>query len=120
MSLEPQHTIVRETANVTILRPTRNLVGDQETAELEALMAELNDRGVRNLILDLAGVEFLNTTGLMAIVGAYIRFSKRSARICICGMQNRVRSVFNAAQFGLLIPTYDSEEEAIASCTRSR
>ncbi len=116
MSTPLRFTQVENLRGVAVLHPKTNLFGGEETDELEQLIAELNGGGARGLVLDLSGVDVANTVGLQAVVGAYIKFSRRGARVCVCCLHRRVQHLYDVVHLDLLIPRFATEEEAVAAC----
>ena len=116
MPNQPRFTQVEKFGGVVVLRPEGDLVGGEETEELEELIAELNAGGARGLVLNLKGVDFASTLGLQAVVGAYIKFSKRGARVYVCRLCRRVQHLYDVVHLGALIPRFDSEDEAVTTC----
>lgn len=72
---------------------------------IQQVFAELKPR---RLVIDLAGVEYMDSSGLATLVEA-MRTAKASASaIVLCGMQPKVRAIFEIArlhQYFKIVPT---------------
>jgi len=106
---------IRESGDVTILdlqgRVTIGVDSDLLSGQLENLVAN----GVRNLLLNLADVTQLDSSGVSAIVGTYVSLRRQGGSLkllCPCG---RVRAVLQVIHMPEIIPTFEDETEALAS-----
>ena len=120
MPAEARHTRSASVAGATLLTPTANLIGGPETDELEAFVVEADQSSVPAIVFDMTEVVFSNTVGLQVLVGAYLKLSKRSARVIVFGLQPRVRHLFDVVRLDQLIERYDTREEALASARDGR
>ena len=105
----------RESADVTILdlqgRVTIGVDGDVLNVHLKNLLA----KGVRKLLLNLEDVTQLDSSGISAVVGAYVSLSRQGGSLkllCPCGRVEDVLKVMHVAEF---IPTFEDETQALAS-----
>ncbi len=106
---------IRESDDVTILdlqgRVTIGVDSDLLSGQLENLVAN----GVRNLLLNLADVTQLDSSGVSVIVGTYVSLRRQGGSLkllCPCG---RVRAVLQVIHMPEIIPTFEDETEALAS-----
>ena len=65
MSLEIQQ---REREGITVLDVKGRITVGQEASSLREKVGELSNSGAKNLILNLAGVDYIDSTGLGALV----------------------------------------------------
>ena len=106
---------IRESADVTILdlqgRVTIGVDGDVLNVRLKELLA----KGARKLLLNLEDVTQLDSSGISAVVGAYVSLSRQGGSLkllCPCGRVQDVLQVMHVAEF---IPTFEDETQALAS-----
>lgn len=79
----------------------------------ERLIDIVNDRGV-NLVLDLDGIDFLDSTGLGVIVGALKRVRTQDGDLRIVCSQPRIRRLFEITGLDRAMPLLDSLDAAVA------
>ena len=84
------------------------------SAELEASLQSMIDKGKRNLVLDMAKVEFLSSSGLRVIVNAY-KACKDVGQLCVAQPSERAASSLSIAGLDSLFTIYPTRETAIAS-----
>jgi anti-sigma B factor antagonist len=76
---------------------TLTVVGEVDLAtspDLRERLAALENTGVRDLVLDMAGVNFCDSTGLGVLVGARKRFKAHGGGMTLVNVQDSVRRVF--------------------------
>jgi anti-sigma B factor antagonist len=84
------------------------------SADLEAALQDLIDKGKRNLVLDLSKVEFLSSSGLRVIVNTY-KACKEVGHLCVAHPSERAASSLSIAGIDSLFTVYPTREAAIAS-----
>lgn len=115
MPAEARYTRSAGIEGATMLTPTTNLIGGPETDELESFVVEADQSGIPAIVFDMTEVMFSNTVGLQVLVGAYLKLSKRGARVLVFGLQPRVRHLFDVVRLDQLIERCDTREQALAS-----
>lgn len=65
-----------------------------------------------NLILDLGDVPYMDSAGLGAILGAFTSCERGHRRFALVRVVERVRTLFEVAGVGALLPQYESVEAA--------
>lgn len=68
----------------------------------------------RDLLLNMRGVTFVDSSGLGAILGRYRRVSQAGGRVVMCGVTGRVKPIIELSGLMRIVPLFDSEREAIA------
>ena len=106
---------IRESGGVTILdlrgRATIGVDSDLLVSHLKKLIAG----DVPKLLLNLTDVTQLDSSGISAIVGAYVSLSRQAGSLKLLCPRGRVRSVLTVVRLPNIIPTFDDEAEALAS-----
>lgn len=95
---------------------------DQNTAE--GFLAELQDHladcraGTPPVVLDFSGVDYISSVGLRALMVASRQVKAHQGKIAIAALQPLVREVFDIARFDLVIPCFESVEQALTELVR--
>lgn len=76
---------------------------------------QLLQAGRRLIVLNLAGVPYIDTTGLCNIVEAYIATRRQEGSVKLENLRPHVREVFAITRLLTVFDAFDSEREAIAS-----
>lgn len=94
-----------------------DLVGDLTCVHREAFKTAvdlLRQKGCRHLILDLAGVRFVDSSGLGMLALVSQDFARAQGRVSLLRPQSYVREIMSLANIAQLMPIYDNEQDALA------
>lgn len=87
---------------------------DMKTApELEAACRRLMLRGEARLLLDFAGVDYINSQGLGVILQLQKQLGDQSGGLVVAGLQDRVKRVFTMTGVHKVIALYDNAKDAL-------
>ncbi len=81
----------------------------------EKVDSEIRKTGLLNLILNLKGVGFIDSTGIAAILGRYKNISALGGKMVLIDVPERISSMLDLAGMGSLIPRFGGLEEALAA-----
>jgi anti-sigma B factor antagonist len=79
--------------------------------EIKALIAE----GHVDILLNMAKVNWVNSTGLGILVSAFHTLKKNGGQLKICNVSDRIDNILNVTQLKLVFETYAGMDEALAS-----
>ena len=105
----------RQVGNIVILSPKGYLTGGQETDELENAIKTLSEGGNKNLVINLAEAQHLNSTALGVLISAHANYVRRNGQMKLCSIDKRIENIFVITKLSLVFDVYPSEELAIAS-----
>ncbi|GAB3845501.1 STAS domain-containing protein [Dactylosporangium cerinum] len=80
--------------------------------DLRQCLQRVMEDGARSIVLDLAGVPKLDSSGLGAIVSTFKLLQQRGGRLCLVSVQPSVRNVFLLTSVDRLMGIYDGVEAA--------
>jgi len=103
---------VRRNGDVAVI----DLAGEVDaytSARFREVMIDIIDDGGVNLIVSMAKVEYIDSSGLGALVGGLKRTSERKGRIVLVCDQSQVRKVFEITGLEKVFPIFDTEQEAL-------
>ena len=93
--------------------------GDLDLAtapQLRQDLVEASASGSTLVVLDLGGVDFLDSVGLSVIVGGHKRLRHEGRALHLAAPQAIVRKVLGITRLDTLIPTYETVDEAVTGC----
>ncbi len=79
----------------------------------ETLDRILND-DAGHVIVDLARINYMDSTGIGELVGYLGRFQERKRKLVLVNPAPRIQKLLEVAKLAPLFPTYDSVEAALA------
>lgn len=110
---EPLEVDVREQGDVRVVRISGS-VGMNEAEQLRTALIEVAAGGVRAVVLDLGGMDFICSLGLGAMIAAHQRLRGRQGDLRLANPQPAIREVLEATRLTKLFAIYASVEEAVA------
>jgi anti-sigma B factor antagonist len=78
-------------------------------------MLKLFEEGKNNLVVDLQGVRFVDSSGLGALVSGFKNASSRNGNLKLAGLQLQVKSMFELTRLHRVFEIYTDSTEALAS-----
>jgi anti-anti-sigma factor len=107
---------IRESGDVTILDLRgRSTIDGGESELLSSRLEKLVVNGVRKLLLNLADLTQVDSSGVSIIVGTYVSLRAKGGELkllCPCG---RVLEVLRILHLLEMIPNFEDETQALAS-----
>lgn len=106
---------IRKSDDVTIVDlEGRAIIGagsDLLAGELQRLLHS----GARKLLVNLAGVTQMDSSGISALVRVFVTLERSGGSLKLLGVRGRVRGVFSVTRLLKAIPNFDDETAALSS-----
>jgi anti-sigma B factor antagonist len=71
-------------------------------------------QGVRHLIAELDGLEYVSSMGLRSFLAVAQKLKTKSGALMLCGLKGLPRQVFEMTHLLGVFPVYESAQQAIA------
>ncbi|MCA9999278.1 MAG: STAS domain-containing protein [Anaerolineales bacterium] len=105
----------RQVGDVTVMAPKGKItIGVGDVALREAIDEAL-EAGSRKLVLNMAGVTMIDSSGIGELVSGYTTTSNRGGGLKLCNLPPRVSDILQITQLITIFEVFDDEQEAIAS-----
>ncbi|MEN6327802.1 MAG: anti-sigma F factor antagonist [Syntrophomonas sp.] len=108
MSLD--YKLVRNTLVVKVKGELDMLIAERIREEIDKKLVE---NQIKNLILNLDKVTFIDSSGLGVIIGRYKKISALNGRMYIVGARPAVEKILFFSGINKLVPIYRSEQDII-------
>jgi len=102
---------------VAVVDITGEVTGTCEPV-LMAAYEEAGSAGAGNLILNFAGLEYMNSSGIGILVTLLVRANRQHRRLAACGLSDHYREIFELTRLDEAITLYDDEASALAGAVR--
>jgi anti-sigma B factor antagonist len=92
------------------------LTGQFDFSRVSAARTLINKRveeGAQTLVVNLDGLEYIDSAGLGVLVGTLARLRERDGKLAVVCNNPRVRRVFEITKLTQLLALYETEGEAI-------
>lgn len=104
---------VKRERGVAVIAPTVKRLDASVAPAFKQAVVQLIEGGDTRLVLDLAGLEFLDSSGLGAMVSILKALGQRGV-VVVCGARGGVLSLFQLTRMDKVFPILPGCEEAIA------
>ncbi|WP_293127144.1 STAS domain-containing protein [Microcoleus sp. bin38.metabat.b11b12b14.051] len=99
-----------------VIQP-HNCLDSQAGTLLQQQLAEILPDRYQLWVIDMGDVDFIDSSGLCALVGGLNAARHRGCRLVICNLSVTVRLIFEITQLDQLFEIFDSFEQVISTET---
>jgi anti-sigma B factor antagonist len=104
----------RKLNDVTVLDLEGNLALENNS-QFRKQAAAIIDAGARKLIVNMARVKYMDSSGLGELISCYITLQRMSGRIKLLHLSDRLQHLLVITKLTTVFETFDSEPAAVAS-----
>ena len=105
-----------EKYHAVVIQISGKFLGSLEGVAFKEKLEELRDSGKRKVVIDLSKADFVDSSGIGALIGALTTMKKVEGDVKLAGMKDRIKNLFLLTRLlGPVFEDYDSVEEAAAS-----
>lgn len=105
----------RHENGVTILEAKGKItIGEGDVALREAVHEAL-EAGARRILINLAGVSTIDSSGVGELVSAYTTVTNRGGKLLLCCLSSKVVDILQITQLITVFETFDTEKEGLES-----
>lgn len=105
----------RTIGDVTIFDLEGRLILDEGFEPLRVALNHVIGEGRRKLLLNLAGVTFLDSAGIGLIACKYVTMCRLSGQLKLCSLRSHSREALRATKLLTVFETFASEADALRS-----
>ncbi|HEX2775926.1 MAG TPA: STAS domain-containing protein [Candidatus Acidoferrales bacterium] len=111
----PLEISIRESEGVTIVDLEGRASIGPNTDRLDHELRKLAAAGVRKILVNLAGLTMIDSSGIATIAGTYVSLAREGGSLKLMRPSDRVREVLTVMRILNSIPTFEDEAGALAS-----
>ena len=105
---------IRQSENVSLVDVKGRLTSFEAQAFRDAIHGLIN-RGHKNIILNLTGLEYLDSSGIGELVRNYLSVVKKDGAMKVVGLAPKVEEILKVTQLYQVFPEFPDEESALES-----
>lgn len=109
----------RSAGDVTLLDVTGRMTLGEGDEALRDKVNSLVSQGKKKLVLNLAGVPYIDSAGLGEIVRTYTTVSRQGGSLKLLGLTKRITDLLSITKLLTVFETYDNEADAVRSFSSS-
>jgi len=105
----------KEHNDVTIIALYSNMMGGPDAATLNALLHELVEKGKKKVVIDLANVRLMNSSGLGTLIAGLTTMRNAGGDLKLANISEKIQSLLVVTKLNTIFEQYSSIEKAIES-----
>ena len=98
---------------IAIIEIKGSLVGDGETDKFRSSVQDFIEQGNKCLIVDLGKVNYMNSSGIGALISAYTSYKKSGGEVKLSGINSNVLNLLAVTKLIDIFEVADSVDEAM-------
>ena len=98
-----------------VFRLTGRMTLGMRLREIESTISDVADNGVERLIIDLSGIEFIDSAGLGALMILYGNMKVRGGQLRLVAPGPNIREVLNLTHTDAILPVDPTLEASLAA-----
>ncbi len=109
---------IRQAGPISLL----DVAGRLTSFEIGALrdsISRLLKQGRKNIVLNLSGLQYLDSSGIGELARVYVSVVKQSGQMKVVGLSPKVEEILKITQLYQVFPEFPSEEAALKSFPES-
>ncbi len=106
---------IRERRNVFVVEAEGRLTLGEGTSALRARIGDLLEGGARRILVNMAGITYLYSSGLGELVAAYTAVTAAGGQIKLLNLTSRAHELLSITKLCTVFETFDDEASAISS-----
>jgi anti-sigma B factor antagonist len=111
--------IVRQVGNVAVVDITGNIVFGEESAALHDVVSGLLKKGQKQILLNLGGVNYIDSMGMGSLVGASTSVRKQGGELKLLNLSNKVTDVMQMTRLYTVFDVMIDEATGVKSFGQS-
>jgi anti-sigma B factor antagonist len=100
---------------IVVVRLTGAILGGAEAGALNRELHRLIDAGSLRIVVDLAGVTHMNSSGLGMLIGGYTTMRNNGGELRLACMNERLRALIEITKLHTVLTAHASVDEAVAA-----
>ena len=106
---------IEENGAVRVIYVKEERLDAHNSDELKAELNRLFDNGMKDLLIDLKEVRFIDSSGLGVLVSGFKNASARQGSLKLSGLQNQVKSMFELTRLHRVFDIFQTVDDALES-----
>jgi anti-sigma B factor antagonist len=106
---------ISERYNSVILEFKGDVMGGPDAVALNDKLHEMIDEGKKNIVVDLGGVKFMNSSGLGMLIGALTTMRKAGGDLRLARASEKIESLLIVTKLVTVFKNFKTLDEAVES-----
>src|SRR5271165_2923905 len=110
---------IRHFGNVAVVDLEGKITLGENTGILRDNLKSLLGQGSKNIVLNMAGVGYVDSAGLGELVGAYTTAQNQGGTVKLLHLQTKMKDLMQVTKLHTIFATYEDEQAAIDSFAKA-
>ncbi len=106
---------ITEKYNAVVFEIKGKLLGGPEATELNDSIKKYLEEGKKNIVIDLSGVTYVNSTGMGTLIRNYTTVMNSGGKLKLASINERMRGLLSITKLNQIFEIYDTVEDAVNS-----
>lgn len=106
---------IEENGAVRVIYVKEERLDAHNSDELKAELNLMFDSGIKNLLIDLKEVRFIDSSGLGVLVSGFKNAAARQGSLKLSGLQSQVKSMFELTRLHRVFDIFQTVDDALES-----
>ncbi len=104
-----------EIGDVMVLEPKGKIMGGPDATVLHDKLHEFIDQNKKKVVIDLAKVDWMNSTGLGILISGLTTLKNNGGELKLANVTEKIQSLLTITKLITVFESYDTVEQAAAS-----
>ncbi|MEA3297722.1 MAG: STAS domain-containing protein [candidate division Zixibacteria bacterium] len=105
----------REQDGIIILEPKGKIMGGPDATLLHESLYEFLQQDKKKIVIDLARIEWMNSTGLGILIQGYTTLKNSNGQLKLACVTDKIKSLLTITKLVSVFDSYDTVEDAVES-----
>jgi len=105
----------RQAGDVTVLDMDGRITIGEGSIALRSAIRRLLEEGKKKILLNLARVSYIDSSGIGELVSSYTSIGKEGGQLKLLNLTQKLQDLLTITKLLTVFDVYDSEQEALAS-----
>ena len=105
----------RQAGDVTILDMSGKITIGEGSVALRTAIRRLLEEGKKRILLNLAGISYVDSSGIGELVSSYTAINKEGGQLKLLNLTQKIQDLLTITKLLTVFDVYDSEADALNS-----
>ena len=105
----------RQAGDVTVLDMSGKITIGEGSVALRAAIRRLLEEGKKRILLNLAGISYVDSSGIGELVSSYTAINKEGGQLKLLNLTQKIQDLLTITKLLTVFDVYDSEADALNS-----
>jgi anti-sigma B factor antagonist len=109
---------IKETYNAAVIEVKGKLIGGPLSEEIGQKLHNLIDKGQKNVVVDLGGVNYISSSGLGILISGLASVKKNGGDLKLANISDKIEGLLSITKLNQIFEQFDTVEKAAKSYSK--